>query len=115
MTSPLTAWNRLIRYVSARDGSIKYGEPILTEGEKNPDIDALALAGGLKVKVLQGENPIVAKPTGEEDEVKKGGLLGPLTPKDVPIVRCVGLNYRTHSMLPFHSIHIVTRKTTKQY
>lgn len=95
MTTPLTAWNRLIRYVSAKDGSIRYGEPIVSEDK--PDIDALALKGGLRVKVLEGENPIVAKPTGEEDEVKQGGLLGPLTSKDVPIVRCVGLNYRTHS------------------
>ncbi|KAM0718749.1 hypothetical protein Q7P37_005820 [Cladosporium fusiforme] len=82
-TTPLTAWNRLIRYVSAKDGSVRYGEPIVSEDK--PDIDALALKGGLRVKVLQGENPIVAKPTGEEDEVKQGGLLGPLTPKDVPI------------------------------
>lgn len=97
MATSLTAWNRLIRYVSAKDGSIRYGEPIVSEDK--PDIDALALKGGLRVKVLEGENPIVAKPTGEEDEVKQGGLLGPLTPKDVPIVRCVGLNYRTHSEL----------------
>ena len=96
--APLTAWKRLIRYVST-DGSIKYGEPILpsSSDEKNPDIDALAQQGGLKVKVLAGDNPLLAKPTGEEDEVKQ--LLGPLTPKDVPIVRCVGLNYRTHSKL----------------
>ncbi|KAM0708650.1 hypothetical protein Q7P35_005302 [Cladosporium inversicolor] len=90
--APVTAWKRLIRYVSAKDGSIKYGEPIVSEDK--PDIDALAQKGGLKVKVLEGESFLLAKPTGEEDEVKQ--LLGPLTPKDVPIVRCVGLNYRTH-------------------
>ena len=93
--APLTAWNRLIRYVSAKDGSIKYGEPIVPSDDSNPDIDALAQKGGLQVKVLAGDNPLSAKPTGEEDEVKQ--LLGPLTPRDVPIVRCVGLNYRTHS------------------
>jgi hypothetical protein len=91
--APITAWKRLVRYVSAKDGSIKYGEPIVSEDK--PDIDALAQKGGLRVKVLEGESPLLAKPTGEEDEVKQ--LLGPLTPKDVPIVRCVGLNYRTHS------------------
>ncbi|KAK4891878.1 hypothetical protein LTR27_009577 [Elasticomyces elasticus] len=90
--SSLTQWDRLIRYVSAKDGKTKYGEPIVS-GDK-PDIDELALEGGLKVKVLEGATPFQAAPTGEEDEVKE--LLGPLTPKDVPIVRCTGLNYKTH-------------------
>lgn len=94
--APLTAWSRLIRYVSAKDGSIKYGEPIVSDSK--PDIDALAQDGKLKVKVLEGKTFVDAKPTGEEDEVKQ--LLGPLRPQDVPIVRCVGLNYKTHSKLP---------------
>ena len=94
--SPITKWDRLIRYVSAKDGKTKYGEPIVS-GEK-PDIDDLAQKGGLKVKVLEGPTPIEAAPTGEEDEVKT--LLGPLTPKDVSIVRCTGLNYKTHSTSP---------------
>ncbi|KAK0933122.1 hypothetical protein LTR48_001638 [Friedmanniomyces endolithicus] len=90
--SSLTQWDRLIRYVSATDGKTKYGEPIVS-GDK-PDIDDLAQKGGLKVKVLEGPTPIQAAPTGEEDEVKQ--LLGPLTPEDVSIVRCTGLNYKTH-------------------
>lgn len=93
----LTSWDRLIRYVSAKDGKIRYGEPIVS-GDK-PDIDALAQDGSLKVKILEGAGPFEAKPTGEEDSVKQ--LLGPLTPEDVPIVRCIGLNYKTHSKLPF--------------
>jgi hypothetical protein len=91
-TTPLTAWKRLIRYVST-DGTTRYGEPILSGS--NTDIDALAQSGELKVIVLEGANPWDAQPTGKEDSVKT--LLGPLTPDDVPIVRCVGLNYRTHS------------------
>lgn len=90
--APLTSWDRLVRYVS-KDGDVKYGEPIV-EG-KNPDIDGLAQRGELRVKVLHGTTPFDAKATGEEDQVKQ--LLGPLTPKDVPIVRCIGINYKTHS------------------
>jgi hypothetical protein len=101
MSAPLTAWKRLVRYVSAQDGSIKYGEPIVPPNEKYPDIDALAQYNSLRVRVLAGDSFISAKPTGEEDEVKQ--LLGPLTPKDVPIVRCVGLNYRTHSKFAYRS------------
>ncbi|KJX93840.1 hypothetical protein TI39_contig4247g00009 [Zymoseptoria brevis] len=90
-TTPLTAWKRLIRYVST-DGTTRYGEPIVSG--TNPDIDALALSGELKVQVLEGPTLWEAKPTGKEDAVKT--LLGPLRPEDVPIVRCVGLNYKTH-------------------
>lgn len=91
--TPLTAWDRLVRYVSAKDGKIRYGEPIVSDSK--PDIDQLAQDGKLEVKILDGANPIEAKPTGEQDSVKQ--LLGPLTPKDVPIIRCIGLNYKTHS------------------
>ena len=91
--APLTSWDRLVRYVSAKDGNVYYGEPIVYDSK--PDIDQLAQDGKLEVKVLDGPNPLQAKPTGEQDTVKQ--LLGPLTPKDVPIIRCVGLNYKTHS------------------
>jgi hypothetical protein len=92
-SSSLTKWDRLVRYVSAKDGKTKYGEPIVDDGKA--DIDDLAQKGELKVKVLEGSTPFDAAPTGEQDEVKT--LLGPLTPKDVPVVRCTGLNYKTHS------------------
>lgn len=94
--APLTSWDRLVRYISAKDGAIRYGEPIVSDSK--PDIDALAQGGKLEVNVLAGPTPVEAKPNGEKDTVKQ--LLGPLTPGDVPIVRCVGLNYKTHSMCP---------------
>ena len=89
----LTSWDRFVRYESAKDGKVRYGEPIVSDSK--PDIDQLAQDGKLEVKVLEGPNPLQAKPTGEQDQVKK--LLGPLTPQDVPIIRCTGLNYKTHS------------------
>ena len=91
--APITSWERLVRYISAKDGKIRYGEPIVSD--EKPDIDQLAQDGKLEVNILEGANPIEAKSTGEKDTVKQ--LLGPLTPKDVPIIRCVGLNYKTHS------------------
>ncbi|EMD00421.1 hypothetical protein BAUCODRAFT_118192 [Baudoinia panamericana UAMH 10762] len=90
--SPAVKWDRLVRYVSAKDGKVRYGDPIVSD--EKPDIDALALKGGLKVKVLEGSHPMSAEATGDEDEVKQ--LLGPLAPTDVPIIRCIGLNYTTH-------------------
>ena len=91
--APITAWDRLVRYISAKDDKIRYGEPIVSDSR--PDIDQLAQDGKLEVKILEGDHPLSAKPTGEQDKVKQ--LLGPLTPKDVPIIRCTGLNYMTHS------------------
>ena len=82
-----------MRYVSAKDGKIRYGEPIVSDSK--PDIDGLAQSGKLEVTILEGTNPLSAQPTGDQDTVKQ--LLGPLTPKDVPIIRCTGLNYKTHS------------------
>lgn len=87
------SWKRLIRFV-ARDGKIYRGEPIFTD--TNYDVGKKYLAGDqLKAKVIKGtnifENTIV---TDEILEVVK--LLGPLTPEDVPIVKCIGLNYTKH-------------------
>lgn len=91
--APLTSWDRLVRYVSAKDGKTRYGEPIISDSKA--DIDQLAQDGKLEVKVLEGANPLAAQPTDEQDTVKQ--LLGPLRPVDVPIIRCTGLNYKTHS------------------
>lgn len=87
-------WERLVRYLPEGDTTniARYGDPVVESGE---DIGLLASRGSLKVKVLQGSNPFDAKATGDVETV--GKLLGPLTVDDVPIIRCVGLNYRTHS------------------
>jgi hypothetical protein len=98
MAEKLIAWDRLVRYIPVGDrDKIAYGEPILQDDEAN-EIANLAAAGKLRVRVLHGSDPLSARPTGEEAIVWK--LLGPLEPKDVRIVRCIGLNYKTHSTGP---------------
>ncbi|KAK3175527.1 hypothetical protein K4F52_010192 [Lecanicillium sp. MT-2017a] len=84
-------WDRLIRYVSRKDGRIRYGEPIVSHDD---DIDQLAATNKLKVRAMEGASALSAAPTGDEDEVKE--LLGPLTPDEVSVIRCIGLNYKTH-------------------
>ncbi len=103
--APAVSWDRLVRYVSAKDGKVRYGDPIVSDSK--PDIDQMALDGKLEVNVLAGPTPMQATATGEKDTVKK--LLGPLTAKAVPIIRCVGLNYKTHSKLPISLINLETR------
>jgi hypothetical protein len=102
MSSKLVAWDRLVRYVpeGAAEGTVRYGDPILADSEVDM-LSQLADEGKLRVKVLQGASPLDAKPTGKIDTVKK--LLGPLESANVPIIRCIGLNYKTHSTLNHES------------
>ncbi|EGW35560.1 uncharacterized protein SPAPADRAFT_146930 [Spathaspora passalidarum NRRL Y-27907] len=87
------AWKRLIRFV-AKDGKIYRGEPIVTDAEY--DVGRQVLEGKtVKAKVIKGDNIFEdAAVTDEVLEVKT--LLGPLTEDQVPIIKCVGLNYMKH-------------------
>lgn len=90
------AWQRLIRFVST-DGRLLRGEPILP----TPDFDLgdTAEETKLKARVIEGDDLYdttgATRVTDEVVTVKT--LLGPLVASDVSILRCVGLNYATHS------------------
>ncbi|KAK4546396.1 hypothetical protein LTR36_002073 [Oleoguttula mirabilis] len=71
---------------------VRYGEPQIPD--ESTDVLQLARDGKLIVKILQGDKALSAAPTGKDDNVKQ--LLSPLAAKEVPFVRCVGLNYTTH-------------------
>lgn len=109
-----TAWQRLIRFV-ATDGRTLYGEPILS----NPDFDLgnTTRETGLKAKVISGtdlyDTTGATKVTEETVTVQK--LLGPLSQEDVPIVRCIGLNYKTHSKYPYVSPHVIYYRLASQF
>jgi hypothetical protein len=91
------AWNRLIRFV-ATDGRILRGEPILP----SPDFDLgnTTAETHLKARIISGHDLYdttgATEVTNEVAIVKE--LLGPLAQTEVPILRCVGLNYAKHSM-----------------
>lgn len=90
------AWERLIRFI-ATDGRTLHGEPILP----SPDFDlgTTTAETKLQAKVIAGSNIYdesgATRVTDEVVTIHK--FLGPLTKEDVPILRCVGLNYKTHS------------------
>lgn len=90
--NPAITWSRLIRFKDA-DGKVYNGEPIVEENEN--DVGILAQKGTLKAKIITGDVFDNAKVTDEVVEVKT--LLGPLAVEQVPIIRCVGLNYMKHS------------------
>ncbi|OJJ98425.1 hypothetical protein ASPACDRAFT_1889621 [Aspergillus aculeatus ATCC 16872] len=74
------SWKRLIRF-GALDGRILRGEPILP-AKREMDLGQITEANQLQARVLQGEDIYDTTP----DQA----------PSDVPILRCVGLNYAKH-------------------
>ena len=89
-------WQRLIRF-QACDGRVLKGEPIFPDPQyvlgKSADND------GLRAKVIVGAN--IFDESGQthisEEIVSVQRLLSPLAAHEVPILRCIGLNYIKHS------------------
>ena len=90
------AWDRLIRFIGT-DGKAYYGEPILPDVR---DFEKHVRDGSLSAKVISGdifaESAVVTSTI-----VRVEKLLTPLDSNDVPIMRCVGLNYTAHSLYIF--------------
>lgn len=89
------SWTRYIRFCD-EDGIARQGQPQI---DLEDDLITLLDEGTLFADELIGQNPFEAKQSGKRYRVQQ--LLGPLTPEDVPIIRCVGLNYATHSTYIF--------------
>lgn len=89
------SWDRIIRFEGA-DGKAAFGEPCITADEVF-SVQELAGKGQLRAKCFEGVDIFSLKPTDKVVEVKS--LLPCLTADDVPIVKCVGLNYMKHSKL----------------
>ncbi|KAF2219602.1 hypothetical protein BDZ85DRAFT_291701 [Elsinoe ampelina] len=87
-----TSWNRLIR-CETTDGRVVNAEPVLPD----PDFD-LGLVKEehqLQAKIIIGDD-LYEKSTVTDEVVTVKKILGPLSPQDIPILRCVGLNYAKH-------------------
>lgn len=95
------AWVRLVRFVD-EEGRLCYGEPQIDQSE---DLPRLLGQGNLLAREILGDYPFSASLSNNFLRVKK--LVGPLSPDDVPIIRCIGLNYGEHSRsrsIHFHSL-----------
>ena len=88
------AWSRLIRFV-ATDGRILRGEPILSSTDA--DLGQITERDELQAKIIVGDDIFGSETRVSEEIATVKELLGPLTPHDVPILRCIGLNYGKHS------------------
>lgn len=87
------SWDRIIRFEGV-DGKTAFGEPCITADEVF-SIQELAEKGQLKAKCFEGGDVFSLEATDKVVEVKS--LLPCLTTHDVPVVKCVGLNYMKHS------------------
>ncbi|KAJ5474647.1 hypothetical protein N7475_004213 [Penicillium sp. IBT 31633x] len=88
-------WTRLIRFI-ATDGRTLRGEPILPT--PTTDLGFTTESDNLQARVIEGSD--IYDTTGEtrvsDEIVSVKTILGPLAQTDVPILRCVGLNYAKH-------------------
>ncbi|KAL2216633.1 fumarylacetoacetate hydrolase [Thermoascus aurantiacus ATCC 26904] len=89
----MSSWSRLIRFVDD-EGQTRFGEPDISDVTQ---LVPLASDGKLYANELVGDDPFSLTAGSNRLHVKE--LLGILTPSDVPIIRCVGLNYMKHSGL----------------
>lgn len=95
-------WERLIKFEDA-SGHVRFGDAIV-DNEQVASIDDIASRGALKARTYTGDSFLSLEPSDEVVSVKT--LLSPVSPKDVPIVKCVGLNYMKHSMY-LHNLGIL--------
>lgn len=89
----MSSWDRLIRFEDA-SGTEQFGEPIINASETLA-LDELAASGKLEAKRLSGSD--IFSLSSSDDVVKVKKVLSLLSPAQVPIVKCVGLNYMKHS------------------
>lgn len=87
------SWDRIIKFEGV-DGKVAFGEPIIAVDEVF-SVQELAEKGQLRAKYFEGADIFSLGATDKVVEVKS--LLPCLTADDVPIVKCVGLNYMKHS------------------
>lgn len=85
-------WTHLIRFVAEEDGQVHLGQ---IDAKRYPDVGVASFNGEtLVAKLIEGDlyDGVV---TSTEFTVAR--LLPPLSVEDVPIIRCLGLNYRDHA------------------
>ncbi|KAI2930168.1 hypothetical protein CBS147320_3290 [Aspergillus niger] len=89
-------WKRLIRF-QASDGRILRGEPIIPAAGET-DLGLITEVDGLQAKLLSGSDiyDVTGKTQVTDEIVTVKRILSPLAQSDVPIMRCVGLNYAKH-------------------
>lgn len=96
----MALWKRLIRFKDA-SGAIRFGEPDVYDASQ---VQGLVEQGKLEATGFEGSDPFDLQPTAQKYAVKE--VLGILEPDNVPLIKCIGLNYMKHSMY-YRTIHAI--------
>ena len=87
----MATWQRLIRFVDDH-GTETFGEPLVNSVS---ELESKLASNDLYATEYKGQSPVGELKKGEKVHVKSLSSL--LRPSDVPIIRCIGLNYTKHS------------------
>jgi 2-keto-4-pentenoate hydratase/2-oxohepta-3-ene-1,7-dioic acid hydratase in catechol pathway len=85
-------WTHLIRFIAEEDGQIHLGN---IDAKKYPDVGLSTFKGEKVSAQLISGSAFDGVVTGKTLTVKQ--LLPPIAMHEVPIIRCLGLNYRDHA------------------
>jgi len=87
-----TTWTHLVRFIAVEDGQVHLGN---VDALKYPDVGLSTFKGEkVAVNLVTGS---AFSGTVTEKILHIERLLSPLDAKEVPIIRCMGLNYRDHA------------------
>jgi len=90
----MAAWTRLIRFKAVETGKIHLGQPV------DPKLD-VGIANLKQTPIvayeIKGTSPLDPKAQVTNRKLTVSKLLAPLAREDIPIVRCIGLNYKDHA------------------
>lgn len=87
----MATWQRLIRFVDDNDNET-FGEPLVSS---ETELESKLASNDLYATEYKGQSPVGELQKGEKVHVKSLSSL--LKSSDVPIIRCIGLNYTKHS------------------
>ncbi|KAH8701914.1 hypothetical protein BGW36DRAFT_314563 [Talaromyces proteolyticus] len=87
-----SSWTHLIRFIAEEDGQVHLGQ---IDAEKFPDVGLAVYEGKkLSARLITGT---IFDGVLSDKVLHVATLLSPIGVEEVPIIRCMGLNYRDHA------------------
>ncbi|RHZ70690.1 hypothetical protein CDV55_100210 [Aspergillus turcosus] len=87
------AWTHLVRFIAEEDGQVHLGQ---VDSTQFPDV-GVAMLNGEKVTVKEIKGSVFDGVV-QNRVLNVSQILAPISMEDVPIIRCMGLNYRDHAL-----------------